>query len=303
MDGVESIVLTTSDDYTLSTSNYTTTDESLNRVLKFTGTLSAAVNVVAPSVEHNYLVSNECGQTLTIKTAAGTGVSIPTGRMALVYCDASNVDSDGLFVNGPLTISGVLSGVSTAVAGTDAVNKTQMDAAIAAAALPAVAGTVKVDAAATAGYLGVVLTYTGTRVVWVDDGDTLDLDSSQLDTDIAAIETDIAEIVAQDDARAGVITSTLSSGTTALAANRRHKFTGTATGTMPTFAVGDFLIIEYAQALDVVATVGLGANTSIDGTAANQTMTGLSTGTGPVVLYSCNAAGVVTSSIIGSVQQ
>ena len=142
LDGVESIALT--GDKTLTSTNYTTSDESLNRVLKFTGALGAAVTVTLPSVEHWYIVINAAGAQVTVKTAAGAGVTMPNGGIALVYCDASDVINcaptqipgaltvaGGLTLAGAMTVAGKISGVTAGTANTDAVNKAQMDVAIA----------------------------------------------------------------------------------------------------------------------------------------------------------------------------
>lgn len=183
MDGVESIVL--SGDKVLSTTNYTTADESLNRVLKFTGTLGSAVNVTVPSVEHWYLVLNNAGAQVTVKTAAGSGVAVPNGGTALVYSDASNVLNGApteigaaMTIAGALTVAGKISGVTAGTDGTDAVNKTQMESAIAAGAIPGATGTVKVDSAATADYLVNVLR-AGTGIDITDGGDTMTLTSPE----------------------------------------------------------------------------------------------------------------------------
>lgn len=132
LDGVETINLTASTDYTLTTTNYTTADQAKQRVLLFTGSLSSAVNVIIPSVEHTYLVYNACGQTLTVKTSAGTGPAIPTGFMSWVYCDGSNVYTRPVFVNGALEVSGVIGGVTDAANDDEATNLGQVSALIAA---------------------------------------------------------------------------------------------------------------------------------------------------------------------------
>jgi hypothetical protein len=83
-------------------------DESRNAVLVFSGALAAPANVVAPSVEKTYIITNNSGANVTIKTTAGTGVVIPNGLNSLVYCDgtdfytAVNVNN----VIGNLTVSG-----------------------------------------------------------------------------------------------------------------------------------------------------------------------------------------------------
>lgn len=137
LDGVESLVLT--GDKTLTTTNYSTTDESLNRVLKLSGALAAAATLTVPSVEHWYLVINAAGAQVTVKTAAGSGVALANGATALVYCDGADVFNGaptliggGAKVEGALTVAGQVTGVSAATADSDAVNKAQMDATIAA---------------------------------------------------------------------------------------------------------------------------------------------------------------------------
>lgn len=130
LDGVESIALTS--DHVLTTTNYTTADESLNRVLKFTGTLGNAASVTVPNVEHWYMVVNSAGAQVMVKTSSGIGVTVPDGAIAQVYCDGADVYNGAPTIFGAgLSISGKITGVSTGTVNTDAVNKLQMDTAIA----------------------------------------------------------------------------------------------------------------------------------------------------------------------------
>ena len=72
-----------------------------NLVLNVTssGNLSATRDLIVPeispgvSIEKQYFVENNTsgGQSIRIKTASGTGVTIPNGRIANVYCDGTNV--------------------------------------------------------------------------------------------------------------------------------------------------------------------------------------------------------------------
>jgi hypothetical protein len=93
VDGVEAINLGGSASYTLTTSDYTTTDEAKNRVLVCSNLNAAGSSLIVPSVEHVYGVRNSGSTTLTVKTAAGTGVDIPASRFTWVYCDGTNVVS------------------------------------------------------------------------------------------------------------------------------------------------------------------------------------------------------------------
>lgn len=104
--GVGSIALY-GGDYTLTNYNGLT-DESRNAVLTFSGSLSAAANVIAPSVQKTYIITNNAGANVTIKTSSGNGVTIQNGLSALIYCDgtdfytAVNVNN----VIGDLSVSG-----------------------------------------------------------------------------------------------------------------------------------------------------------------------------------------------------
>lgn len=274
IDGVETINLTSSADYTLTTTNYTTADEAKNRVLVFTGTLSAAVNVIVPSVEHEYNIVNTCGQILTVKPSAGTGVAIPNNRTCRIYCDAVNVSNAA-----PNWISHFATSPSN---NGDLIVWQVLQAALAAAVIPGANGTVKVDALAASVYLISALTE-GTGIDIADLGDSLGL---SVDT------TELEEFLALS----GKITATLASGTTAMTARRRYRISSTATGTLPTMAAGDFVIVEFTNAAGITATVGRNSQT-IDGSATDDTLIG-SGGNGPVVRYDYASAGVVTSRVI-----
>lgn len=98
----------------------------------------------------------------------------------------------------------------------------------------------------------------------------------------------------------GKVTATLSSGTTAMTARRRYRISAAATGTLPTMVAGDFVIVEFAVALNVTGTVGRNSQT-IDGEAEDDTYEGEGGDSGPVIRYDYSSAGVVKSEIIGGV--
>lgn len=68
-------------------------DQSRNAVLNFTGAMTAGRNVVVPTSNKLYLVKNSTtgGFSITVKTAAGTGVAIVSSSSQWVYCDGTNV--------------------------------------------------------------------------------------------------------------------------------------------------------------------------------------------------------------------
>ncbi len=286
-DGVESIALT-GVDYTLTTTNYTTADEAKNRVLKLTGVSTTAINVILPSVEHEYEVINQYGATVTVKTAAGTGVAIPTLHNAIVYCDGANVyNGSPTLLPGEVTIAGKLHGMTAGTANTDGVNVAQLAAAVAAGGGVG-AGTIFVSVNdSTPNYLDQKLAEgTGIDLAVVGAAGT----NQTLTVTVDTIE--LEEFLALT----GKINATITSGTTAMTDRRRTKITG-GTGTLPTMAAGSFVIAEIAPAAGVTATIGRNAQT-IDGLAADDTYTG-SGGTGPVIMYEYVSAGVVTSRLIG----
>jgi hypothetical protein len=67
------------------------TDQARNMILDLNGAPSVSVNVICPSSSKVYVVRNNCGQIATIKTASGSGVSIPNGKSAFVMCDGASV--------------------------------------------------------------------------------------------------------------------------------------------------------------------------------------------------------------------
>jgi hypothetical protein len=103
--GVGSISLT--GDYYLSSFNGLP-DDSRNAVLVFSGSLSNAANVYAPSVPKTYVVTNNSGANVNLTTSGGNGVVIGNNLSSLVYCDGTNFYT-AVNVNnviGNLTVSG-----------------------------------------------------------------------------------------------------------------------------------------------------------------------------------------------------
>lgn len=64
-----------------------------NLVLNVVGTLSQTRELIVPTIEKQYIVQNNTtgSQSITVKTSAGTGVTIPAGMKMHVYVDGTNV--------------------------------------------------------------------------------------------------------------------------------------------------------------------------------------------------------------------
>jgi hypothetical protein len=101
---------------TMVDANYTMTnfngvsDEARNQVLVLTGTNTAQRNLIAPLVEKTYTVKNSTtgGFAVQIIGASGTGVVIPNGITASVYCDGTNFYAVTNGTVGNFTVNGTL---------------------------------------------------------------------------------------------------------------------------------------------------------------------------------------------------
>jgi len=92
--GLATINTWTTNSHTLTTANGTTSESRCAMLViddDGAGNPSAAATVICPNATKPYIVQNICGQTVTVKTAAGTGVAIPNNQSALVFCNGTNV--------------------------------------------------------------------------------------------------------------------------------------------------------------------------------------------------------------------
>jgi hypothetical protein len=118
----------------LASSNVTLTAlQSALPYVALSGTLGANVNVVFPTNDgQSWIVSNSCtgAFTVTAKTAAGTGVTIPaTGTTAptSIYCDGTNIQNTGVSTAGLAPInSPALTGTPTTPTAGATSNTTQI---------------------------------------------------------------------------------------------------------------------------------------------------------------------------------
>ena len=100
--GLSTINTWSTNSHTLTTANGTTSESrSAILVLTDTGTaLTGAGEVICPDATKLYVVKNDTGQTITVKTSAGTGVDIRDGQVRSVFCDATNVIEAAPVFNG-----------------------------------------------------------------------------------------------------------------------------------------------------------------------------------------------------------
>ena len=100
------------------TGNYTLSGFELNRIAyDLIGVLTGNRSVIVPATVQQYWVNNTTtgSFTLTVKTASGTGILIPQGGAAILYCDGTNVISaQTLNVAIPVPVASGGTGATTA---------------------------------------------------------------------------------------------------------------------------------------------------------------------------------------------
>lgn len=85
----------TDGDLTITLTNTNATQVARHYILNVISSVSltATRNLVVPAIDKPYLIENNTtgGQSITVKTTAGTGVTVPNGRRTMVYADSVNV--------------------------------------------------------------------------------------------------------------------------------------------------------------------------------------------------------------------
>lgn len=86
-----------------------TAAEALHAFHEYTGAITADINVIVPATDKIYLVKNNTSGsfTLTVKTSAGTGITVPQGTTMILYCDSTNViDAVATYQNANAVLAG-----------------------------------------------------------------------------------------------------------------------------------------------------------------------------------------------------
>jgi len=93
--GTVSLTAMTNADYTLTSGNGSSANEAryMALLIPATLTLTAARNIIVPTSSKSYIVRNLStgGFAVTVKTTAGTGISVPNGKTMILYCNATDV--------------------------------------------------------------------------------------------------------------------------------------------------------------------------------------------------------------------
>ena len=116
--GLATINTWTANAHTLTVANGTTSESRCAMLVAADGAgLAAAGEIVCPAASKLYVLRNGSSYTITLKTSAGTGIAVPVGQTAFLFCDGTNVlacvttivngtISGNLTVDGNATING-----------------------------------------------------------------------------------------------------------------------------------------------------------------------------------------------------
>jgi len=115
-------------DWAATYTNSNSSQAQRNLVITVTGSISTTRNLVVPTIEKQYIVQNNTtgGQSITVKTSAGTGITVPNGRKAHLYVDGTNViqmsDYDVTRTIGTLSLTNALAVTQGGTGATSATN-------------------------------------------------------------------------------------------------------------------------------------------------------------------------------------
>ena len=77
---------------TLSLADTNSSQTARNMRLRCTGTTGGSTrNLVVPSIEKPYIVQNDCADSIVVKTAAGSGITVPAGKTTWVVSNGTDV--------------------------------------------------------------------------------------------------------------------------------------------------------------------------------------------------------------------
>lgn len=93
----------TSGDWTLSTTGSGLVNQARCAIIRPTGAPGTTRNIIAPSLSKAYIVDNQSDSSVVFKGAATTGVTIPTGKQALVAWNGSDFVQVGASAGGSNT--------------------------------------------------------------------------------------------------------------------------------------------------------------------------------------------------------
>jgi hypothetical protein len=98
--GTGSVVFASAD-VTLAFASSNASQDFRNIRLVLSGTTAGPRNLVVPNIQKLYLIDNTTADTVTVTTAAGTGVAVPSGAKSIVYANGVDVVQGINHINSP----------------------------------------------------------------------------------------------------------------------------------------------------------------------------------------------------------
>lgn len=159
-----------SSDVTLLLTDDNTAQTARNLRLVCVGTSGGARQLIVPAIEKQYIVQNNLADPVTIRTSAGTGVTIPAGKTTTVFNNGTNVVdvntySSSMVLDTALPVSSGGTGVTT-ITGVVYGNGTGAFTAANAAQISAVIGSTPVDKASSVATTNYTIEESGGKLVF-----------------------------------------------------------------------------------------------------------------------------------------
>jgi hypothetical protein len=101
-------------DLTITLTDTNATQVARNYILNVTSSVSLTTtrNLIVPTINKPYIIENNTtgGQSIVVKTALGTGVTVPTGKVVSLYADGTNVHPSLDYLPGLVVGNGIQGG-------------------------------------------------------------------------------------------------------------------------------------------------------------------------------------------------
>ena len=280
--GLATINSWTANSHTLTTADGTTSESRCAMLVADddgAGNPSAAATIVCPNASKLYIVKNISGQTVTLKTAAGTGIAVPNNQTSFLFCDGTNVEAcvtsivDGN-VSGNLTVQGNATVNGNTTLGNATSDTVTLTARVASVIAPSADNTYDLGSVANSwkdlyidgtGYIAIVSATTGNiTTVNATTVDTTNIEATNLKAkdgtaagsiaDATGVVTLNSSVLTTTDINGGTIDGTTIGGATPAAVSSTNlAYTGTLTGGTGVINIGSGQVYK-----DASGNVGIG---------------------------------------------